>query len=122
MLKNFSSLILKGQASLTNPIVGNWGSNAEDATNGSLFFSFALRMWRVGIYAGSLIVLVYFVWAGVEWITSGNDTKGVESAKKRLTNAAIGLVLMVCSFAIIAYLNELLFEGEFDLLEFTIPG
>ena len=106
---------------LTNPVIGQWGNRPENARTGQLFFQFAMRMWRTGIYVGALIVLVFYVWAGIEWITSGSGTKGVENAKKRFTNATIGLVLMVLSFAIIAYLNEILFDGEFDILNFTLP-
>jgi len=116
---NISKLL--SQQTLTNPAINSWGQ-PEGARTGALFFSFALRMWRTGITVGAVVVLLYFVWGAVEWLTSGNDSKGVDSAKKRFTNATIGLILMVFSFAIVAFLNELIFEGEFNIFHITIPG
>ena len=112
---------LFAQEQLTNPVIGNWGQPAT-ADTGTLFFSFALRMWRTGITVGAFVVIIFFVWGALEWLLSGSDSKGAENGRKRITNAIIGLVLMVLSFSIVAMLNQILFEGEFDILQITIPG
>ncbi len=109
------------QSQLTNPAIGALGDDPTAAETGTLFIDYAIRMWRAAIYVGALIVLAYYVWAGVEWISSGSDTKGVESAKKRFTQATIGLILLVSSFALVAFVSNLLFGADFDLLRLTIP-
>jgi hypothetical protein len=53
----------------------------------------------VGITTAFLIVL-----AGIKFVTSGGDPKQVDSAKKILTFAIIGLVIVLSSFAIINFI------------------
>lgn len=50
---------------------------------------------------GGLGVVVYFLWGAVDWILSGGDKEKVSNARKKMTNAIIGLVLLALSFAII---------------------
>ncbi len=49
----------------------------------------------LGIIAVGLIV-----WAGAEWMTAGGSEEKVLNAKKRMINAAIGLAVILLSFAI----------------------
>ncbi len=53
-----------------------------------------------GIIIASLATFLFLVWGGIEWITSGGDKTKTEEAKKRLTNAVIGLTIVVISWAI----------------------
>ena len=50
---------------------------------------------------GGLGVLIYFVWGAVDWILSGGDKEKVAGARKKMTNAIIGLVLLSLSYVII---------------------
>lgn len=107
---------------LTNPAVsGDLGNNPSMAIEGSLIMNFAVEIWRLTIQIGALIVVVFYVIAAFEWLTSGSDSKGIEKAKNRFINATIGLILLVSSFAIIAFISQLLFGEHFNLLEVTIP-
>ncbi|PWU23783.1 hypothetical protein C5B42_01830 [Candidatus Cerribacteria bacterium 'Amazon FNV 2010 28 9'] len=47
-----------------------------------------------------LLVFIYLVWGGVEWITAGGDKSKTESARQKLTNAIIGLAIVAAAFAI----------------------
>ena len=117
----FNPSIIHAQT-LTNPVTGNLGSDATGALSGGLFLNYAIKMWRTAINLGALVVLLFYVLAAYEWLTSGSDPKGVEQAKQRFINATIGLLLLVSSFAIVAFVGELLFEGEFNLLQLTFPS
>lgn len=46
-----------------------------------------------------VIFVVFVIMSGVQWMTSDGD-KGVKAAKERLTNAVIGLVIIVSAWAI----------------------
>jgi len=107
---------------LTNPVTGNLGSDSTGALSGSLFLNYAVKMWRTAINLGALAVLLFYVLAAYDWLTSGSDPKGVDQAKQKFVNATIGLLLLVSSFAIVAFVGELLFEGEFNLLQLTFPS
>lgn len=60
----------------------------------------------IGIAA--VLLLVFLVWGGVEWILSGGEKAGVEAARNRITNALIGLVIVVAAWAIFSLLKTFL--------------
>ncbi len=47
-----------------------------------------------------IVLLFYVILAGWEWMSSGGDDKGVTTAKTRIKNAVIGLVIIVSAYAI----------------------
>jgi len=60
------------------------------------------------IFAGA-VSLFLILWGGIRLVTSGGDAKQVEGARKIITSAIIGLVVVLSSFAIvyfIAYLTK----------------
>jgi hypothetical protein len=57
----------------------------------SLIFSFGLRI--IIIVAG-FFVLVYLFWGGFDWITSGGDKEKLSKARKKISGAIIGLILI----------------------------
>lgn len=50
---------------------------------------------------GGIGVVIYFIWGAVDWILSAGDKEKVSNARKKMTNAIIGLILLSMSFAII---------------------
>src|SRR6266487_4362054 len=54
----------------------------------------------VGIVTAFLIV-----WAGIKFAGSGGDPKQIDQAKKILTYAILGLILVLSSFAIIYFIS-----------------
>jgi hypothetical protein len=60
----------------------------------------------------ALLVFLYLIWGGIEWITSGGDKSKTESARNKITAAVIGLVILAASYAILLLiLNFLGFSG-----------
>jgi len=55
---------------------------------------------------GGLGVIIYFVWGSVDWILSGGDKEKIAGARKKMTNAIIGLVLLSLSYVIINIIGE----------------
>lgn len=71
----------------------------------------------------SLVVagIVFFfmlVWGGIEWIVSGGDKAGAENARKRITNALIGLAIVFSAWAIIKLIQAVF---GIDLTKLDIP-
>lgn len=62
-----------------------------------------------------------FLWGAIEWITAGGDSGKVGKARDKITQAIIGLVILVGSFVIIGFIGRVFFGGDFDLLNLTIP-
>jgi hypothetical protein len=55
---------------------------------------------------GGVFFVLYFVIGAFEWISSGGDKGKVEKARNRMINGAIGLVILVASYAIIGLLGS----------------
>jgi len=109
-------------AQVVNPVIGDLGVNDASTSSGGKFIQYTVYLWRAAITIGSLAVIVYFLLGAFTWITSGGDKTKVEEARNKITNAIIGLVLLVSSFVLLSFLSKLLFAGEFDILQLSIPG
>ncbi len=53
------------------------------------------------IIAGIFLLVIYIVWAGIQWITSGGDKQKISTARSRLTAAVIGLIIILLATAIV---------------------
>lgn len=106
---------------LTNPAIDSaLGEGVEAASSGATFLSYFITIWRALITVGSLAVIIMFLWGAIDWITAGGDSGKVGKARDKITQAVIGMVILVGSFIIIGFVGQLFFEG-FDLLNLTIP-
>ncbi len=50
-----------------------------------------------------IFLVVYIVWAGYIYASSGGEKEKLEKAKKMISSAVIGLILIVAAYAISAY-------------------
>jgi len=57
-------------------------------------------MVSVGIIIAAILVFLYLVWGGIEWITSAGDKTKTETAQKRISNAIIGLAIVATAWAV----------------------
>lgn len=57
------------------------------------------------VFAG-VVALVLIIYSGIKFITSSGDQKQVEGARKILTYAILGLILILLSFAIVRFIAE----------------
>jgi hypothetical protein len=53
-----------------------------------------------------IAAFAYLIWSGYGWITAGGDTNKVESSKKRITNAIIGLAIIASAFATFSIIDK----------------
>lgn len=65
------------------------------------------------VIAGITFVL-WFLLGGLNWITAGGQKDKVETAKAMMTNGAIGLIIVVVSYAIVWIVGKAL---GLDILE-----
>lgn len=56
-------------------------------------------------FVGALF-LAMFVYGGTQWMVAGGDAKKVESGRKTLINAVIGMVVIAISYSIISIIFE----------------
>lgn len=62
-----------------------------------------------GIMAmAALLVLLYLVWAGVEWITAGGDSSKIEKARTKIMQSIIGIIVLSAALAFFMLLQSFL--------------
>jgi len=49
----------------------------------------------------ALLVFMYLILGGIEWITSGGDKSKTEGARNKITAAIIGLIVLAASYALL---------------------
>jgi hypothetical protein len=64
------------------------------------------------IVAG-LAFILWFVLGSIDWIMSSGDQQKLEGARNKMTSAAIGLIIVVASYAIIGIVGQVV---GFDIL------
>lgn len=85
----------------TETITDAAGNQAQVATLRCLPAVFGNLVNAALMFVGTVAVIL-IVYAGIRFVTSGGDQKKVAQARQIITYALIGLVLVLCSFAIIA--------------------
>jgi|SRR3989344_6194939 len=63
---------------------------------------------------GAIGVLVMFLWGTVEWILSGGDKEKLGAARKKITTALIGLVLLSLAYMILNVFGNII---GFDIFQ-----
>ena len=98
-------MIPKVYAQITNPVIER--ATDPGAAGAGLAYYIA-QLWKTIVTVGGLAFLLYLAWGGVEWVMAGGDKNKVEEAQKKLTNGFIGLALLVGSYAIVAFVQDVL--------------
>lgn len=66
-----------------------------------------------------ILVLLYLIWGAIQWITSGGDKGKLESARNRITQAVIGLIVLGATIAVFTLVQA--FMG-ITIFKFTFLG
>lgn len=99
-----------GAASITPPIGGDLSFTVGGIVN---------LIVQVVFGVGILICIVFLVIYGIKYITAGDDVKAIEGARKGITGAIIGLVIILLTFAIVKMIATFFIgssSGLFDIL------
>lgn len=88
------------------------------ALNGSGFFArFFPMLTTVFFIVGAIIFVFVFLIGGIQWINAGGDKVQLQSARDKITQAVIGIFILLSLFAIINLIE--IFFGT-DLTYFTL--
>ena len=87
-----------------NPIL----SPELSALSGIEFFQKAISVAINFVFViGGLVFFFLLIAGAIKWITSGGDKASLESAQKTITNALIGLAILLSVFVIISLIEQL---------------
>ena len=76
------------------------GSKVSDFFGFKCITELVFRMVDAAIIGAGILLLVYLVYGGVEWLTSGGDKAKIESARAKITNALIGVAIIAAAYAV----------------------
>jgi len=54
-----------------------------------------------------VIFLILAIYGGFKWMTAAGNEESVEKAKKTITNAILGLVIVLAAYAIVKFIVEI---------------
>jgi hypothetical protein len=87
-------------------VPGTADYNPEDGEAG--FGVLITKILTISSVIGALMVLLNLIWGGIEWITSGGDKGKAESARNRITQSIIGLIVLASVVALFMLIQEFL--------------
>lgn len=75
-------------------------------SNGTAFFnSFIPALIGLAFVIGAIVFLLMLVTGAISWITSGGDKIRLEAARSKITNALVGIVVLLGFFAILNFVE-----------------
>lgn len=78
-----------------------------------------LQVFQIAVRLAGIAVFIMLIIGGFRYLTSGGDPKGAESARKTITYAIFGLVLILAAWFILNFIET--FTGV-TVTEFTFPS
>jgi hypothetical protein len=57
-------------------------------------------------FLAGLLFFVMLLMGGLQWISAGGDSKALDSARSRITNAFIGLIIVAAAYALAAIVQQ----------------
>ncbi len=105
-------LLAAGPSSSTNPNPGTAvdyldaagkSMTGAEAAAGPNIVQIVLSIIGVALSIMGVIFLVLIIYAGWNYMTAGGDEGKVETAKHTIARATIGLLIVLCSYAIVQF-------------------
>ena len=118
-LNNLITKLKYSLFAITNPVLPKEGSLTEINKSGGPLASLMARLWQTMVIIGSLLVILYFVWGAIDWLTAGGNEEKLKKARGRMVDAFIGLALLVASYAIMRFME---FVFGFSLVNISWPS
>ena len=64
------------------------------------------RVINVILSVLGVIFVTLIIVAGIQWMTAGGNTEAIQQARTRITNALIGLIIILCALSISYFVIE----------------
>ena len=88
---------------ITNPLIP---TGAKEGVSGIIFFQKLIpSLITIAIAVGVIIFFFNLIAGAIQWISSGGEKEAVSQARKRITNALIGIVILFIIFALAALIE-----------------
>jgi hypothetical protein len=89
----------------------------DPAISGLKPSSFITGAINILLGGAGVIAFIILLVGGIQWILAGGDKEGTEKARKKITNALIGLAIVFSAYALLFIISALF---NINLLNFTL--
>lgn len=98
-------------------VSGNAGPDLENFISNTISLFFTI---------GGIGFIIMILWGAVDWILSGGDKEKIAGARKRITTAILGIVILSLAFVIALVLGQILglnalMSGNFSFKSLLAP-
>jgi quinol-cytochrome oxidoreductase complex cytochrome b subunit len=93
-----------GVGDAITPGIG-WASNIGSLINTALNLVMVVAL---------LLVFLYLILGGIQWITSGGDKGKTEEARNKITAAVIGIIILAAAYALVTFVAYILGFSDFS--------
>jgi hypothetical protein len=87
-------------------------SGGTGLPNNSSVSSFILSIINIALAVAGLVAVLFLIIGGFRYITSAGNEETAEQAKKIITNAIIGVVVIILSFVIVRVISNALITNQ----------
>lgn len=109
------------QIGIKQPTIG--GGIPVGKTDADTLLSTVIRNAITFIFSFASVALVLiFMWGAVDWIISGGDKEKISSARKKITAAITGFIILSLSFFIISVIGVMFGINPFQGLKIPYLG
>lgn len=60
---------------------------------------------RMALISGMVTVLTFLLWGAYDWITGGGEQEKLDKARSKITNAVLGMILMVFAIGLFSVVS-----------------
>lgn len=89
----------------------NWHKGLDKTDNCEIVLNDLNEVWIIAaniadivIHIAGLLSVVFIIYGGVRYITSQGDPENLQSAKKTIANAIVGLILAILASTIVGFI------------------
>jgi len=108
-------------AQLNNPVLPTALGNPPNGEGGKAIGMLIGNLMGGIMIIAFLLAFIYLIMGGISWITGGGDKAQLESARNKITNAIIGLIVVASAWAIMNLVGPFLGISFPNLTIPTIP-
>ena len=111
-----SGLVLTAVLALTPVLFAQAAYVIPNATGGlpndTNVSNFIIKIINVALGVAGLVAVLFLIIGGFRYITSAGNEETAEQAKKIITNAIIGIVVIILSFVIVRVISNALVSSQ----------
>jgi len=100
---------------IENPVGPSGFAGGED-----FFAALVPGLIRLGFVAGVLVFFFILLAGAIQWMTSGGDKAAIETARGKITNAIMGIVILFGILAILVFIGRFFGLDILENLKFNI--